>query len=68
MKNIRQCLPLFLVVILLSSCQTHFSSTNRKALLTNDVDVVNLDERLQCGHHTQKVDNVLCLLDDSTAL
>ncbi len=68
MKNIRQCLPLFLVVILLSSCQTHFSSTNRKALLTNDVDVVNLDERLQDGHHTQKVDNLLFLVDDSTAL
>ena len=68
MKNIRQCLPLFLVIILLSSCQTHFSSPNSKAVLANDVDVINLDERLQDGRHIQKVDNLLFLVDDSTAL
>jgi OOP family OmpA-OmpF porin len=68
MKNILKCLPLLLVIILLSSCQTHFSSTARKAVLAEDVDVINLDERLNDGRHVQKVDNLIFMVDDSNAL
>ncbi len=68
MKNIRQCLTFFFITILLSSCQTHFSSSSNNVVLTDDQDVINLDERLDDGRHSQKVDNLLFLVDDSPEL
>jgi outer membrane protein OmpA-like peptidoglycan-associated protein len=68
MKNIRQCLPLLLLVTLLSACQTHFSSGDLKVKLANDANMVSLNERLADGRHLQKVDNILFLVDDSADL
>lgn len=52
---------------LLSACQTHFSTSPQEGLLTEDQDIINLNERLDDGRHIQKVDNLLFLVDDSNA-
>ncbi len=68
MKNIRQCLPLLLVIMLLSSCQTHFSSGDRRVMLADDTDMINLNECLADGRHRQRGENLLFLVDDSADL
>ncbi len=63
--TIYRYLAILITITLLSACQSHFSSTTRKVVLSDDNDVINLEERLNDGRHVQKVDNLLFLVDDS---